>query len=279
MNLRIDRLTTLYVVDPLRRYRLADKTSIPILMYHSIADEDESRVHPYYRTTTAPSVFTLHMQYLHDHGYRTINLPDAVGLLRNGTSPQKCAVITFDDGYSDFYKHAFPTLNRYSFTATVFLPTDYIGRRRTQFNAKDCLTWREVRELLAQNMSFGSHTVTHPQLRTLDESAVTREIVKSKNTIENEIGELVESFSYPFAFPEGNTSFTQKLRDTLKKAGYRQGVSTRIGLARRGEDQYFLRRLPMNTLDDIALFSAKLRGGYDWLHGLQYSSKLLAAWH
>ena len=61
MGLRIDRLTTLYVVDPLRR-TFADKASIPILMYHSIADEDESRVHPYYRTSTAPRVFAAQME-------------------------------------------------------------------------------------------------------------------------------------------------------------------------------------------------------------------------
>jgi peptidoglycan/xylan/chitin deacetylase (PgdA/CDA1 family) len=275
MGLRIDRLTTLYVVDPLRRRGFADMGSIPILMYHSIADEDESGVHPYYRTATAPSIFAQHVKYLHDHGYKTINLANAVGSLRNGPPTQRCAVITFDDGYSDFYQHAFPILNRYSFTATVFLPTEYIGAARMRFNKKNCLTWAEVRELKEHNIEFGSHTVTHPQLRMLDENAIHREVVRSKNTIEDKVGESVDSFSYPYAFPERHVAFTTKLRDTLVNSGYKQGVSTRIGLARPGEDQYFLRRLPMNTLDDIALFSAKLRGAYDWLHTFQYASKLL----
>jgi peptidoglycan/xylan/chitin deacetylase (PgdA/CDA1 family) len=223
MRMRLDRLTTLYVADPLRR-TLVDKTSIPILMYHSIADDDEIGVHPYYRTSTSPQVFAQHMGYLHDQGYKTINLADAVGLLQNNPSTRKCAVITFDDGYGDFYKHAFPILNHHGFTATVFLPTDYIGSARMRFNKRECLTWAEVRELREHGIRFGSHTVTHPQLRTLDDNGINRELSESKSTIEDKLGGSVDSFSYPYAFPEGSNSFTQKLRNTLVNCGYSQGV-------------------------------------------------------
>jgi hypothetical protein len=276
MGFRVDRFATLYIVNPIQLRTFGSKSSIPVLMYHSITDEEETGVRPYYRTATAPSTFELHMRYLFDQGYRTIDLAEAVSSLQNGEPNTKRVVVTFDDGYSDFYKHAFPALNRHGFTATVFLPTAYIGAVPMQFKGKDCLTWTEIRELRKHNIVFGSHTVTHPQLRTLGDNAVDGEITSSKKTIEDNLGEAVDSFSYPYAFPEGNVSFTKKLRNTLVNSGYSQGVSTRIGLARPDEDRYFLRRLPMNSLDDIALFSAKLRGGYDWLHTFQYASKLLA---
>jgi peptidoglycan/xylan/chitin deacetylase (PgdA/CDA1 family) len=275
MGLRIDRLATLYVADPLRRCSLTSQASIPILMYHSIADEAEAGVHPYFRTATAPRVFAQHMQHLHDLGYCTISVADAVSLLQSGGSTKKYAVVTFDDGYADFYTHAFPALNQHGFTATVFLPTAYIGTVPVQFKGKVCLTWNEVRELRKHGMCFGSHTVTHPQLSTLDAAAVKNEIVNSKQTIEDNLGEAVDSFAYPFAFPEENSSFVQSLRNVLVDSGYHQGVSTRIGKARRREDKYFLRRLPMNSLDDVTLFEAKLRGGYDWLGKLQYGYKLM----
>ena len=278
MSFRLDRLATLYVVNPVQHRMFRNKPSIPILMYHSITDENETGVHAYYRTATLPSVFTQHMRYLHDFGYSTINVADAVSLLQNGGSTKKYAVITFDDGYADFYTQAFPVLNRYGFTATVFLPTAYIGTAPVQFKGKDCLTWREVRELRKHGISFGSHTVTHPQLSTLDAGTVKDEIVNSKQTIEDNLGESVDSFAYPFAFPEENSSFVRMLRSVLVEAGYHQGVSTRIGTVRGREDRYFLRRLPMNSLDDVSLFSAKLQGGYDWLHTIQYGSKLLTSW-
>jgi peptidoglycan/xylan/chitin deacetylase (PgdA/CDA1 family) len=277
MRLRLDRFATLYVADPLRRCGLSSKTSIPILMYHSIDEENEAGVHPYFRTITSPSVFALHMKHLSDHGYRTINLAQAAKFLQNGPPMTKCAVITFDDGYTDFYRHAFPILSRYNFSATVFVPTAYIGTQPIRFKGKDCLTWIEIRELKNHGIDFGSHTVTHPQLSSLDASSVKSEIVNSKQTLEENMGGSVDSFAYPYAFPEENASFVRLVRETLIDAGYHQGVSTRIGTARAQEDCYFLRRLPMNSLDDRPLFDAKLQGGYDWLSTLQYTSKFIRA--
>jgi len=277
MGLRIDRLATLYVADPIRRCIPSGEASIPILMYHSIADEDEAGVHPYYRTTTSPSVFARHMKHLSDHGYSTVNVAEAVQLLQNGSPQKKCAVITFDDGYADFYRHAFPTLSLYHFSATVFVPTAYVGAQPIRFKGKDCLTWNEIRELRNHGIYFGSHTVTHPQLSSLDVSAVKSEIVNSKQALEENMGERVDCFAYPYAFPEEKASFVRMLRDTLMDAGYQQGVSTRIGTARPREDCYFLPRLPMNSLDDMALFEAKLQGGYDWLYSVQYASKRIRA--
>ncbi len=277
MSFRFDRFATLYLVDPIRRSAPGSKPAIPILMYHSVADEDETGVQPYYRTTTAPSVFALHMKHLADNGYHTITVAEAVKFLQNGSFSGKCAVITFDDGYSNFYQHAFPILHRHHFSATVFLPTAYIGTQPVQFKGKDCLTWNEVRELRKHGVSFGSHTVTHPQLTSLDAAGVRSEIVRSKQALEDNLGEAVDCFAYPYAFPEQNVAFVQMLRDTLVEAGYHQGVSTRIGTARQQEDCFFLRRLPVNALDDIPFFDAKLRGGYDWLSRLQYASKFLRA--
>jgi peptidoglycan/xylan/chitin deacetylase (PgdA/CDA1 family) len=275
MSFRFDRFATLYLLNPIRRGAPGNQPAIPILMYHSVADEDEPGVRPYYRTTTTPAVFALHMKHLADNGYSTINVAEAVKFLQNGSLTEKHAVITFDDGYSNFYHHAFPTLDRYHFSATVFLPTAYIGTQPVQFKGKDCLTWSEVRELSKHGVCFGSHTVTHPQLTSLDATGVRNELVRSKQAIEDKLGEAVESFAYPYAFPENNASFVRMLRETLIDAGYRQGVSTRIGTARPQEDCYFLRRLPVNAMDDIPLFDAKLRGGYDWLSSLQYASKFI----
>lgn len=251
---------------------------IPILMYHSIDEENEVRLHPYYRTVTAPTVFMQHMEYLHTVGYRTITAAHAVRLLQSGGSTEKCAVVTFDDGYADFYTKAFPTMTRYGFTATVFLPTDYIYRGPGQFKGKDCLTWYQIRELHRHGITFGSHTATHPQLSVLDASSVKDEIVNSKKAIEDQVGAVVDSFAYPYAFPDGNVCFVRTLRDLLVEAGYRQGVSTRIGRARFRDDCYFLPRLPMNSMDDLILFRAKLAGSYDWLHLIQSGSKRLKSW-
>jgi peptidoglycan/xylan/chitin deacetylase (PgdA/CDA1 family) len=191
---------------------------------------------------------------------------------------QRPIVITFDDGYEDFYTHAFPILETYGFNSTVFLPTAYIGETPRQFNGAECLTWSQIRELRRAGIEFGSHTVTHPQLKSLKPEDVRDEIRSSKATIEQQLGCAVKSFAYPYAFPETDRTFRQRLRGFLEESGYENGVSTIIGTADRTGDRYFMKRLPVNSCDDPRLFRAKLEGAYDWLHTVQHVSKLIGAY-
>lgn len=274
MNLRLDRLVTLYVFWPLTHFASGKRPSIPILMYHSISEDVDSRVHPYYRTTTSPATFAAQMAYLHQNGYRTYNTNQVADLLKSAEgSAGKSVVITFDDGYQDIYRHALPVLTKFGFTATVFLPTSYIGNTTRQFKGRDCLTWAEVRELQGCGISFGSHTVTHPQLSNLNKVAVETEIVESKEAIEEETGFVVDSFAYPYAFPQTKLEFKMMLRDSLSRAGYKNGVCTVVGRAGRDSDPFFMERLPVNTCDDKTLLQAKLDGAYDWISESQFAVK------
>lgn len=277
MGLRIDRLTTLYVVDPLLRRTSAGKPSLSILMYHSIADEDETGVHPYYRTATAPRVFAAQMESLQRAGSSVIGLGEAI---HRSSEPKavKSVVVTFDDGFRNFYTNAFPVLNRYGFTATMFLPTAHIGESQLSFKGKECLSWSEVRELQNYGISFGSHTVTHPQLHDCDAHAIKEEVVGSKRTIEQKLGCAVQSFSYPYAFPDADSSFKARLRDELRQAGYENGVCTTVGRNSPASDPFFLKRLPVNSDDDSHLFEAKLAGSYDWISKPQYIVKIAKKW-
>jgi peptidoglycan/xylan/chitin deacetylase (PgdA/CDA1 family) len=266
MDLRLDRLATLYLALPLTRHTSEEGLCLPILMYHSVSDEDESRSHAYFRTCTSPDLFAEQMACLSSKGYSPCGLAQALDNLRAGNRAAiKPVVITFDDGYADFYREAFPVLHRYGFSATVFLPTAYIGDSPTPFKGRDCLTWREVKELSNHGIVFGSHTVTHPQLRELGAAAINEEIVSSKRTIEERIGHAVDSFSYPFAFPQNDAPFRSMLRDSLRSAGYENGVCTIVGRGSRDSDPFFLERLPVNSSDDARLFQAKLAGAYDWI--------------
>ena len=275
MNLRIDRIATLYLVSPLRRILATGNLSVPILMYHSVSDDIGSRMHPYYQTTTTPEIFAAQMQYLYTNGYRACTLDQAINHL-NGTvpAPGNPVVITFDDGYADFYRSAFPIMNQYGLTATVYLPTAFIGERAVRFLQKDCLTWSEVRELREHGITFGSHTVTHPRLRELNAGAIKKEIVDSKNAMEGKLGCAVDSFAYPYAFPQTDTEFKRMLRELLQEAGYRNGVSTIVGRAGRKSDPLFMERLPVNSFDDRALLQAKLAGAYDWIAAPQHLTKM-----
>jgi len=245
-------------------------------MYHKISDTPERKAHPYYWTATSPAIFADHMRFLKEQNYTTISLQDALSRIESKSSiPSREVVVTFDDGYEDFYIHAFPTLSMNGFTATMFLPTSFIGKTSKRFNDADCLTWSEVRELSRAGIEFGSHTVTHPQLRTLKPQAIRNEVRGSKATIEEELGSSVKSFAYPYALPEADKEFKRRMRDILQEEGYDHGVSTAIGSLDRNGDRFFMKRLPVNSADDRRLFRAKLAGGYGWLHSCQYAWKAM----
>lgn len=251
-------------------------------MYHSICDEPETG-HPYYWINTSPARFAEHMKYLNDNNYQVISLSETVALIsgQSGSllSPpasKRYVVLTFDDGYRDFYVHAFPILKRYGFTAEVFLPTAYTDGKRPGLRAKNHLSWDEVKELQTEGIVFGSHSVDHRLLDILTSKEIEFEITVSKETIENKTGRVVDAFSYPYRFAEHKPSFVNRLQHILEKAGYKHCVTTKIGLTTLPTG-FFLTRLPISTGDDIRLFTAKLDGYYDWARlpqrFLKYSRK------
>lgn len=204
-----------------------------------------------------------------------MDLEGALRSLEQGEKRDRRVVVTFDDGYADFYSAAYPILSEYGFKATVFLVSGHTGDQRLQFKGKECLTWSEVRELHSKGICIGSHTVTHPELKLLNRAEVEYEISRSKQAIEDKIGSSVKSFSYPFAFPEADQAFTGFLESKLAGHGYQNGVSTIIGRASGRSHRFFLPRLPVNTWDDVRFFQAKLEGAYDWVHAFQYAHKLI----
>jgi peptidoglycan/xylan/chitin deacetylase (PgdA/CDA1 family) len=274
---RLDRLLTLNFFQPFCQANSeGNESALPILMYHSISDEREENVSPYYRTATSPKLFAAHMKLLRSQGYEVLGLQAGLEKFRRGNSAcEKIAVITFDDGFQDFYTAALPVLRQNNFSATVFLPTAFIGRERRAFKGRACMTWDEVRESQKAGIEFGSHTANHPKLYELDLPQISAELKESKAVIENEIGQPVRSFAYPYAFPSADRAFVKVFVETLKETGYDCGVTTKIGLTKTNDDPFTLKRLPMNSVDDKALFLAKLAGAYDWLAWPQESFKAM----
>lgn len=265
--MRPDRLISLSLMLPLRYGRsAAGDFRLPILMYHSVSNHVEAGVSPYYQTVTTPKVFAEQMSLLHSEGYVVESLKKGMQALRRPVAAGcKMVVITFDDGFRDFYTGAFPILRRYGFGATMFLPTAFIGSERRSFKNRECLSWDDVCELNRAGIEFGSHTASHPQLDRLEPARINLELQDSKNAIEDQLGEAVVSFSYPYAFPEADREFVRGFRDHLRNAGYEFGVTTRIGRADSNDDRLVMKRLPVNLADDHALFKAKLEGAYDWM--------------
>ena len=95
--------------------------------------------------TQSIGAFEKQMQYLHENGYRTITLKE-LGDWQAGRIelPRRTVAITFDDADRSVYERAWPILERYGFTATLFVVTSKVGQ---EWEGVSSLYWQELREL------------------------------------------------------------------------------------------------------------------------------------
>jgi peptidoglycan/xylan/chitin deacetylase (PgdA/CDA1 family) len=237
-------------------------------MYHSISDRSYAERNSFYQTHTTQETFKTHMSILHEDGYRVTSLVEALSMLKKGSETGKTAVITFDDGYSDFMEAAWPVMRRFEFPATIFVSTGFVGRSIEMLPDKTCLSWEQISSLDREGVEIGSHTVTHRRLDNMGRKEIQSEIFDSKQILEDKLGRPISAFSCPYAFPAAS-GFRKIYVQILQDAGYRAGVTTRIGRAAPSDGPYLLKRLPVNEFDDPDFFRAKVMGHYDWMYGPQ----------
>lgn len=171
-----------------------------------------------------------------------MNLVQFATYLRTGQPfPERSFVVTFDDGYRSVYDHAFPVLQRYGFSATVFLTT---GETATQTEAlrlpslcgRFMLSWGEIKEMHRWGIQFGAHTLTHPDLTQLPLNRIEIEVFESKAIIENALGVPVSCFAYPYG------RYNNYVREIIRHR-FACACSDKLGLIDQESDPYALERV------------------------------------
>lgn len=131
------------------------------------------------------------MRQLSNWGYKTISIQDLVDhLYHGGPLPRRPVVITFDDGYRDVYVNAFPIMQRFGFTGTVYVVAN-------RLNADGFLDLETMKILVEHGWEIGSHSMTHTEL-TQNHGLVRTEILQSRLDLDQALGIEVLTFAYPF---------------------------------------------------------------------------------
>ena len=100
---------------------LSRQRRVPIITYHSL-DNTGSCI------SSTKEHFAWQMEFLSRRGYETLTSTECVDMIAGERPiPSRAVALTFDDGLENNYSVAFPILQKYGLTATVFLATDYIG--------------------------------------------------------------------------------------------------------------------------------------------------------
>jgi len=223
-----------------------------ILAYHHV----ERRILPTI-ARVLPDTFYWQLQYLETQGLYPCTLSNLVeNIFPCRNSSQQTVALTFDDGFQCFYDYVYPYLEEKNFSATIFVITEYVGKRNSwdvNFGFKNIkhLDWQQIKELAARGYEIGSHTHRHYNLTQLDEKVLKFELDYSRKLIEDKIGKRVDFISYPFG------RFNSKVLRSAKECGYQGGVTLNPFGVISKEDLFQLPRLGVYLWDTKLNFKSK----------------------
>lgn len=218
-----------------------------ILVYHSVGERAPSR------WWVDRDTFRDHMEYLLAQGHSTVTASE-LDRVEAGEKryPARPVLVTFDDGYENFYLNAYPVLKSLGVRATMFLISSRIGddeaTRVTQ--PSRFLIWPEILEMQANGIEFQSHTVSHPRLAKVDRRKLEHELGDSKRVLEAHLRRPVTVLAYPFG------SSDAVVQGSAERHGYRSAHSTNRGV----NGPYDRLRIGIHAGHTGERFSRSLRG-------------------
>jgi len=219
------------------------EAAVPILMYHLIAVAPAAAAYPdlYVR----PATFAAQMKYLHDEGYQAVSLGRVFDAWAGAaTLPDRPVVISFDDGYPSHYLVAAPIMQQYGWKGLLNADWKVLDESPRLL--------AQVRLLAAAGWEIGSHSLTHPDLTTLDADRLEEEAAGSREVLREQLAVAVDFFCYPAG------RYDDDVVAAVEAAGYRGATTTDRGLATRDEP-FRLKRVRVSDSLSPAQLAAAMR--------------------
>lgn len=212
-----------------------EKTRVAILGYHNF-----STTSPVTQMLMRTSDFRAQMERIRKSGYKVISMQEFLdwrfGELK---LPEKCILITIDDGWKSVYTDAYPILKEYGYPFTLFLYTKFISGRGTSMSPE------MIREMQKNGATVGSHSTTHyypshwkktiAQGEEPYKALIDQEIVQSGKKLRELFGP-VNTYCYPGGY------HTPEMISSLEPAGYKAAFTVIPGKVTCEEDPMQIRR-------------------------------------
>jgi peptidoglycan/xylan/chitin deacetylase (PgdA/CDA1 family) len=213
---------------------------VPILEYHAIQPPVSGATYPELFVPQAD--FQHQMQWLKDHGYEAVTLDQVeTAWYQGGKLPPKPVVVSFDDGYLSQYVAAFPEMQHLGWKGVLNLIAQ--GSDLPDADAK---------KMIQAGWELASHTVTHPDLTTLDSTELQREVAGSRQILRERFGVPVNNFCYP------SGRYDDTVISAVHRAGY-VGAESEVPGAATAAHPYILNRIEVLNSDGLTGFIQKLQ--------------------
>jgi len=220
------------ISDSWQSVQLPESLHVPILMYHYVEYVQNKGDTKRIALNTTPYALEKEIITLQQAGYTFMTNAELTEALDGKTRlPSNPIVLTFDDGYRDFYTDAYPILKKYHVKATQYTIAGFLDRQN------HLLTSQLVEIANDGLVEIGAHTVHHVWLKGQKAATIQYEIAESKRILESIIHKPVISFAYPYG------AFDLQAIQAVNQAGFTSAASTIPGIDQLQAGRYFLYRL------------------------------------
>ncbi|MDD4328745.1 MAG: polysaccharide deacetylase family protein [Aliarcobacter sp.] len=222
-----------------------------VLMYHSISEHIENEKHNKWRVK--PKDFEKQMKWFYDNKWNSFTISE---LIKLDEIPKKSFIVTFDDGYEDNFINAFPILKKYNFKATIYLvPNQSINNWEEKNTSILSNLLNNEQILQMQNtglIEFGSHTLSHVNLSTINDEQLFIELKKSKEEIEKITKKECEAFAYPYG------KFNDNIIQSVEEIGYKNATVVKRGLFEKNDNPFIIKRIGILGTESFVDFLLKV---------------------
>ena len=196
-------------------------------MYHRFEENK------YPSTNIKINDFLKHLEIIQNNNIEFINPKNFEEELIENKNKRKI-LLTIDDGFSSFYKNAWPILKERKIPFILFVNTREVG-------SYNYMSWKEIKEISKEDfVEIGNHSHTHEYLVDEDDMIIKDDIQKSINIFNNKLGKNSNFFSYPFG--EYSVSF----KNIIKSLGFKYAFGQHSGVIDETKNFYELPRFPIN---------------------------------
>lgn len=248
----------------------SSEKKIKVLMYHKIIED--KKISMKHWTYVSARQFKRQLKLLEQWGFTAITFKDFLSYKRGDFNlPKKSVIITFDDGYENIYKIAYPIVKEFGWNAVVFvlgnrLITSDVWDKKVGLPASNLLNQEQIIEMNLTGFEIGSHSMNHIDLKSIPLRVAENEIIYSKKVLEDLLEGEVTSFCYPF----GSTN--EKIKELVKRAGYKLACGVYTGNPVFCADKYDIRRITISNTTNSLQFAIKMLTPYEYYEW--YGSRL-----
>lgn len=225
-----------------------DALYVPILMYHHVGSLPENADSLRKDLTVSSENFEEQVKWLKSQGYESVSLDDIYSASQKKfVLPKKSICFTFDDGYADVFANAVPILEKYGYTGSFAIITQFVG-------TPDYADWSDIKKAHNEGMEIVSHTQNHfdGSSAKYNSEFIYKNLEGSRSDLLQNLGSSSRILVYPYGH------YTGVYIEEAKKSGFVMALTVKYGKYVEPSELFEVPRVRVHGAEVLAKFQENL---------------------